>query len=393
MDFHFFLFSPKMTNSSTASTIASTLNETVGCNFDGNSTSYIDAVIFIAISLVAILGNTVVLVCYKRFKVLRTVTNIFILSLSMGDLFVATVSIPFSFSVLVCGILPYEFLYIFCDMIPSIWSIYSLTLISLDRMLAVSSPYIHERFITRRAACVAVVIALLLAILCVSLDLVLDEPSFTILVIAVAYIIPITLMLISYFIMGYSARVQVKKAKQLAKTRERLKSSTTYAPTTDSTPCSGREPCYQAIGLLNDPTKHLFAMATLIRKDGFTNHNWVHQFELERRRSLSITPKCIKKEFKAALTLSLVLGCFVFCWTPFMAMNIHCLIIGNECSSQSFYIAIKYLKVLHYANSAFNPILYVLLNKQWRVAFSLVICSGISNGLSRMSFCAGQDSW
>ena len=147
----------------------------------------------------------------------------------MGDLFVATVSIPFSFSVLVCGILPYEFLYIFCDMIPSIWSIYSLTLISLDRMLAVSSPYIHERFVTRRAACVAVVIALLLAILCVTVSLAWDVYRFTIFVITVTYVLPIGAMLLSYVIMGYSAKVQVDKAKELTKTRDRLRKSLTHS--------------------------------------------------------------------------------------------------------------------------------------------------------------------
>ena len=35
---------------------------------------------------------------------------------------------------------------------------------------------------------------------------------------------------------------------------------------------------------------------------------------------------------------------------------------------------VKYFKLLHYSNSALNPLLYILLNRSWKAAFKLTVC-------------------
>ena len=67
---------------------------------------------------------------------------------SASDAIVAVVSLPITFAVFMCDALPDDnptvaMLYTYIDMLPSVLSIYSLGLISLDRAFAVALPYCH----------------------------------------------------------------------------------------------------------------------------------------------------------------------------------------------------------------------------------------------------------
>lgn len=70
-------------------------------------------------------------------------------------------------------------------------------------------------------------------------------------------------------------------------------------------------------------------------------------------------------DVKAAKTIAVVIGAFVFCWAPFFVSVIG--YIHNE----EFYpmIIYKCVKWLEYLNSCLNPILYTCLNKTYRRAF------------------------
>ena len=81
----------------------------IHAHFDfSNAVNRVDAVVFIAISLAAIIGNSIIFLVYSRHRVLRNTTNVFIISLSASDVMVAVLSIPFTFSVFVCQVLPME---------------------------------------------------------------------------------------------------------------------------------------------------------------------------------------------------------------------------------------------------------------------------------------------
>lgn len=71
---------------------------------------------------------------------------------------------------------------------------------------------------------------------------------------------------------------------------------------------------------------------------------------------------------KAAITLGIIMGTFLFCWVPFFCLNIikaFCV----DCIPGSIFRAFTWLG---YANSALNPIIYGIHNSEFRNAFNRI---------------------
>ena len=353
-----------------------------------------DGALFIIISFLAIVGNIIVFLCYSRYRVLRTITNVFIISLSASDLLVAIISIPYSFGVFVCSLYPdYQdeklgtLIYLTCDMIPSILSIYSLTLVAVDRAIAISKPFFHSKNITRRTAWIAVACTWCFVSSLVSFLYVLDPPQFTLFIILMAYAIPVGIMIVSYLIMGFVAKKHASELSQLDKTISRLRAD-----------ARNKQEASEAMnnnGSLLTEESHLngYQFTPLVvtyKKNGSTEiveknqRNWFRK-SVRRLSSLHVRPRTRtithgmrtrRREMKAALTLSMILSCFILSWTPFIALNIEYFRCPN---CRIDHRVTKYFKLLHYTNSALNPILYILLNKRWRAAFKKVVCFKMNN--------------
>lgn len=91
---------------------------------------------------------------------------------------------------------------------------------------------------------------------------------------------------------------------------------------------------------------------------------FVHQF-IEEKQRISLS-----KERKAARTLGIIMGVFVFCWLPFFLMYV----ILPFCSSCSLSKrTINIITWLGYINSALNPIIYTIFNMDFRKAFKKLL--------------------
>lgn len=81
------------------------------------------------------------------------------------------------------------------------------------------------------------------------------------------------------------------------------------------------------------------------------------------------------KEVKAVKTLAVVVGAFVICWLPFIALNMvyslcdpsqYCPVVNPE--------VILVTKWMHYGNSLLNPVIYTAMNRDFRRAFMALLC-------------------
>ncbi|PIK33197.1 putative D(1) dopamine receptor [Apostichopus japonicus] len=74
-------------------------------------------------------------------------------------------------------------------------------------------------------------------------------------------------------------------------------------------------------------------------------------------------------EHKAAKTLGLILGVFIFCWLPFFIVN--CIIpFCPDCVSDPVFVVVLWLG---WVNSMLNPLLYAT-NREFRTAFQRLLC-------------------
>ncbi|VDK30610.1 unnamed protein product [Gongylonema pulchrum] len=85
------------------------------------------------------------------------------------------------------------------------------------------------------------------------------------------------------------------------------------------------------------------------------------------RSSLQHKPKAISaaKERRGVKVLGIILGCFTICWTPFFIMYV----VLQFCSSCEVNPHIwMFITWLGYSNSAMNPIIYTVFNRDYQIA-------------------------
>ncbi|XP_008059284.2 D(1B) dopamine receptor [Carlito syrichta] len=321
-----------------------------------------------------LLGNVLVCAAIVRSRPLRTkMTNVFIVSLAVSDLFVALLVMPWKAVAEVVGYWPFG---AFCDVwvafdiMCSTASILNLCVISVDRHWAISRPFRYERKMTQRVALVMVGLAWTLSILISFIPVQLNwhrdkagswggrvlpdslangtpwegagEPAvraencdsslnraYAISSSLVSFYIPVAIMIVTYTRIYRIAQVQIRRISSLERAVEHAQS------------CRGRWACAP------DPSLRA----------------------------------SIKKETKVLKTLSVIMGVFVCCWLPFFVLN--CTVpfcsghpegprSGFPCVSETTFDVFVWFG---WANSSLNPIIYAF-NADFRKVFAQLLGCG-----------------
>ncbi|KAM5341137.1 D(1B) dopamine receptor [Glossophaga mutica] len=334
----------------------------------------VTACLLILLIIWTLLGNVLVCAAIVRSRHLRAkMTNIFIVSLAVSDLFVALLVMPWKAVTEVAGHWPFG---TFCDVwvafdiMCSTASILNLCVISVDRYWAISRPFHYQRKMTQRVALVMVGLVWTLSILISFIPVQLhwhrdktgswgevDPPSnlangtpweesgepevpaencdsslnrtYAISSSLISFYIPVAIMIATYTRIYRIAQVQIRKISSLERAAECARN------------CRSPAACTPGASL---------------------------------RVSINAETKVLK-------TLSVIMGVFVCCWLPFFILN--CL--APFCSGQSEDPRASFPCVSEttfdifvwfgWANSSLNPIIYAF-NADFREVFAQLLgCS------------------
>ncbi|XP_061565183.1 D(5)-like dopamine receptor [Cololabis saira] len=315
-----------------------------------------------------LLGNTLVCAAVVKFRHLRSkVTNSFVISLAVSDLFVAVLVMPWRAVSEVAGVWLFGR---FCDtwvafdIMCSTASILNLCVISMDRYWAISSPFKYERRMTRRFAFLMIGVAWTLSVLISFIPVRLnwhrqahddsapDDPrgcnaslnrTYAISSSLISFYIPVVIMVGTYTRIFRIAQTQIRRISSLEKAaapRARCAHSPRRGRGPGRCPGPGRASTHDESSL----------------KTSF------------------------KRETKVLKTLSIIMGVFVFCWLPFFVLNCATPFCGDgepPCVSDTTFSIFVWFG---WANSSLNPVIYAF-NADFRRAFSTILgCSRAGAG-------------
>ncbi|KAM3592253.1 uncharacterized protein V6R79_015511 [Siganus canaliculatus] len=302
-----------------------------------------------ALIVSTLLGNTLVCAAVIKFRHLRSkVTNAFVISLAVSDLFVAVLVMPWRAVSEVAGIWLFGR---FCDtwvafdIMCSTASILNLCIISMDRYWAISSPFKYERKMTRR---------------------------FAFLMIAVAWTLSILISFIPVQLNWHRAHADNSTAGDPADCNASL--NRTYA--ISSSLISFYIPVVIMVGtytrIFRIAQTQIRRISSLERAAGPRAQNQRHRASTHDESSLKTS---FKRETKVLKTLSIIMGVFVFCWLPFFVLN--CVVpfcdaeqLGAPpCVSDTTFSIFVWFG---WANSSLNPVIYAF-NADFRKAFSTIL--------------------
>ncbi len=302
------------TNTTINTTMAPGQNNTLSARFIySESYKIISATIIFAIMALAIFGNVLVIMAFRRFHKLRTVTNYFVVSLAISDILISMLSMPTWAIHVVTGPDPqWEkidrsalVIWTLSDIICGLTSIFNLTCISIERYICISSPlHYYQRMSGRRVIIIIISIWIFATLLAAARGIFRDTVVvFEVMFTVIGFFIPLLIMVITYSMIFRVACKQVKKID--------------------------------------------------IPMGGTTK-----KFRL-------------RKEIKAAKTLGIVISAFFVCWSPFFVLNFYA--ICRSCYRSLRSDIIIAAKWFHYVNSVLNPLIYARMNKDFRDGFTRIL--------------------
>ncbi|XP_064480629.1 probable G-protein coupled receptor No18 [Ornithodoros turicata] len=361
----------------------------------------VTALVLSAIMVGTVFGNVLVILAIFTYRPLRSVQNMFIVSLAAADIAVALLVMPFNVAYALMGRWVFGLhvceLWLTCDVLCCTASILNLCAIALDRYWAIHDPinYAQKRTLRRVLLTIFLVWAISALISVPPLigwndwPEVFDETSpcqlteergYVVYSASGSFFVPLFIMTIVYFKIFLATRRRLRnRAKAIAATLQVKPMSGNFLPLPpnpmeNSSAESGNTECPQSPQTEQspiDPDMDSIAAVKLEDDEPPKQINGqpvvpnVKQY-MEERQRISLS-----KERRAARVLGIVMGVFVLCWLPFFLMYVILPFCGDRC-----YITAKtvnFITWLGYINSALNPVIYTVFNRDFRKAFIKIL--------------------
>ncbi|XP_075995849.1 D(4) dopamine receptor-like [Genypterus blacodes] len=344
-------------------------------------------------------GNLLVCVSVLTERALKTTTNYFIFSLAVADLLLAVLVLPlFVYSEFQGGV--WTLSSNVCDVLMSMdvmlctASIFNLCAISVDRFIAVTIPLNYDRkhVDTRQALLLSATWVLALAVaspLMFGINQVpgrdpseckLENEDYVLYSSACSFFIPCPIMLMLYCGIFHNLRrweeSRRNKLRSSIQACRMLQEAASTLPPLAALP-PPLPPIIEQESTEGPEESDAFPpipqnCPTTEYKNGPLPAMTFAQIKFEpdvRRRKRA---KINSRERKAMRVLPVVVGVFLFCWTPFFVLHT----LRARC--RSCHIPVPLMSVvtwLGYVNSALNPLIYTVFNTEFRKFFKKVLHS------------------
>ncbi|XP_077992193.1 5-hydroxytryptamine receptor 1F-like [Glandiceps talaboti] len=314
--------------------------------------------------LLTIIGNCLVVLSVCLVRKLRTPANYLYVSLATSDLSVAILVMPLA----VVDELSVQWIlgpamcdvWIAFDVMACTSSILNLCMISVDRYLAITRPLKYSTKRTPRLMMVMITLIWIVSAL-ISLPplfgwgngnvhsdiicLISQDYVYTVYSTFGAFYVPLIIMIVIYIKIYRAAdlfRKAVKKQNMAANNIANSRGSHERMIKSNSAD-SGYENMIYFQG--NRERKHS-------KWHGFSKSRNGHRISVSGER-------------KAAKTLGIIMGAFIFCWLPFFIVAF----LRPFCNCTISKVLSSCLLWLGYVNSLFNPIIYAMFNRDFRQPF------------------------
>ncbi|XP_059211624.1 dopamine receptor D4b [Centropristis striata] len=354
------------------------------------------ALIFGVLLIVTVIGGNV-LVCLSVYleKALKTTTNYFIVSLAFSDLLLAVLVLPlfvyaefqggvWSLNMLMCdGLMT-------MDVMLCTASIFNLCAISVDRFIAVSIPLNYNRKHVDHRQLILLSATWLLALAVASpvifginnvpdrdpSECKLEDNNYVVYSSVCSFFIPCPIMVLLYFGVFRGLRHwEVARKLKLRSSIEACRKLQHAAVATALPPLAGTIPGPLPMPLpriierdlaqsrLDDSGDYMqqeIPYPRQYRENSVPTITFSQQLNRKKRAKIN------SRERKAMKVLPVVVGCFLFCWTPFFvvhtmrALCVSCDIPPGLMSTVTW---------LGYVNSALNPVIYTIFNTEFKKFF------------------------
>ncbi|XP_015436944.1 PREDICTED: orexin receptor type 1-like [Dufourea novaeangliae] len=334
-------------------------------------TNYLLIVLYVPLIALAVTANVLVIAVVFKYHYMRSVTNYFVVNLSVADLLVTTICMPVAvsqaFSVvwnhgeLMCKLSAY------LQGVAVAASVFTITAMSIDRYLAIRSPIAFRRVFNRKS---------------------------TVLVI-------VALWLVALIIFAPVWRVMTLKSPGRELGNIPLLESWT-AMGNFSQNISRLPPafsiCYEDFKPLGIHA-HLFGAVCFLLVYAIPGFVVILSYSMMGRTLCARTPpfdsdsvegsassqqsfRLVRERKRIAWILLLLAVLFALCWLPY---NVLMLLIdfGAVGDGMETTDAVSYCLFLGHANSALNPVVYCFMTRNFRRSVAEILCQGGPHGLAR----------
>ncbi|XP_027016395.2 trace amine-associated receptor 13c-like [Tachysurus fulvidraco] len=278
-----------------------------------------------AVVLLTVCGNLLVIISVLYFKQLHTPTNMLLLSLAVSDFLVGLFVMPFHFTWLIesCWMFGHIFCILFNFMSFQLTSVSvgNVVLISLDRYMALSNPFLYLKDITSKIVHT---------------------------LIGLSWVFSFLYNFVFFYVNGNFTDLFLCPGECLVSTYDEVGS------------------VIDLIFIVVIPCSLMLVLYFQVFVIARRHANAIRDLNQNKKNISKNVSEVMKSERKAAKVLGILVFVFLGCLVPYYI----CTLMSNTASS---YIVINNILILFYLNSSINPVIYALFYSWFQKCTKMIL--------------------